>query len=128
MVLCITRYMVLYYICVMKIENTRSQMKKGVLEMCILGIISKGEVYTSEIIDQLKSTKLILVEGTLYPLLNRLKNAGLLTYVWKESDAGPPRKYYQITDEGRSFLNALMEDWNQLAAVVDYSTATIEKQ
>ncbi len=102
-------------------------MKKGVLEMCILGIISKGEVYTSEIIEQLKSTKLILVEGTLYPLLNRLKNAGLLTYVWKESDAGPPRKYYQITEDGRIFLNALMEDWNQLAAVVDYSTSPIQK-
>ena len=79
----------------MKIENAQAQMKKGVLELCILGIISEGEAYPSDIIKKLKASEMIVVEGTMYPLLNRLKNAGFLSYNWKESNSGPPRKYYQ---------------------------------
>ena len=83
----------------MKFENTKAQMKKGVLEMCILGIISEKEAYPSDIITKLKQAEMIVVEGTMYPLLTRLKNAGFLHYNWQESSAGPPRKYYHITEE-----------------------------
>ena len=89
------------------LENTQQQMRKGVLEFCILGIISQGEVYPSDIISKLKDAKLIVVEGTLYPLLTRLKNQGLLAYNWKESLSGPPRKYYSLTPIGEEFCNAL---------------------
>ncbi|KXK46324.1 MAG: transcriptional regulator, PadR family [Bacteroidetes bacterium OLB10] len=89
------------------LENTQSQMRKGVLEFCILSIISKGEVYPSDIIDEMKEAKLIVVEGTLYPLLTRLKNAGLLSYNWVESNAGPPRKYYKLTPLGQEHLKEL---------------------
>ena len=89
-------------------------MRKGVLEMCILNIIAKEEIYTSDILKKLKSAELIVVEGTLYPLLTRLKNAGMLDYSWKESKSGPPRKYYSITDEGKDFLNDLQDSWKQL--------------
>jgi len=98
-------------------------MRKGVLEFCILGIISQGEVYPSDIISKLKDAKLIVVEGTLYPLLTRLKNQGLLAYNWKESSSGPPRKYYSLTPIGEEFLNALNQTWNELAQAVNMTTS-----
>ena len=109
----------------MKLENTKAQMRKGVLELCILSIIAEGEAYPSDIINKLKESELIVVEGTLYPLLMRLKNAGLLHYTWKESRTGPPRKYYHITEIGESFLQGLIETWNQLLNAVNQSTKNI---
>jgi len=94
-------------------------MKKGVLEMCILAIISRGEVYTSDIIEKLKEAELIVVEGTLYPMLSRLKSAGYLEYNWRESKYGPPRKYYQLTDTGSEFLNNLEGSWGKLVNSVE---------
>ena len=105
------------------LENTQQQMRKGVLEFCILGIISQGEVYPSDIISKLKDAKLIVVEGTLYPLLTRLKNQGLLAYNWKESLSGPPRKYYSLTPLGEEFFNALNQTWNELAQAVNMTTS-----
>lgn len=102
----------------MDIENAKAQMRKGVLELCILSIIEEDEVYPSDIISRLKSNDLIVVEGTLYPLLTRLKNDGLLDYSWRESNAGPPRKYFKITDLGRQFLEALSSSWQQLVQSV----------
>ncbi|MFN0036410.1 MAG: PadR family transcriptional regulator [Saprospiraceae bacterium] len=102
----------------MDIENAKAQMRKGVLELCILAIIEEDEVYPSDIIARLKTNDLIVVEGTLYPLLTRLKNDGLLDYTWRESNAGPPRKYFKITDVGRQFLEALSSSWNQLVQSV----------
>ncbi|UKN03073.1 PadR family transcriptional regulator [Paracrocinitomix mangrovi] len=102
----------------MKVENTKAQMRKGILEYCILTVLSKREAYPSDIIDELKKAKLIVVEGTLYPLLTRLKNAGLLQYNWVESSSGPPRKYYSLTEEGHEFLNELKSTWNELHEAV----------
>ena len=102
----------------MKIENTKAQMRKGVLEYCILSILQSGEAYPSEIIEKLKAGKLIVVEGTLYPLLTRLKNAGLLSYRWEESKSGPPRKYYQLTKIGEEFLKELETTWDDLVKAV----------
>ena len=102
----------------MKIENTKSQMKKGILEFCILSIIKKKEVYPSEVIAELKKSELIVVEGTIYPLLTRLKNAEILSYRWQESTSGPPRKYYSITKQGEKFLDELEETWNNIAQSV----------
>ena len=98
----------------MKITNTQIQMRKGLLEFCILHIISRGEVYTSDLIDELTRAQMIVVEGTLYPLLNRLKSAELVNYRWVESGLGPPRKYYTITEEGKKFLHTLSETWSEL--------------
>lgn len=103
----------------MKIENTKAQMRKGILEYCILSILDQGEAYPSEIIEQLKDAKLIVVEGTLYPLLTRLKNAGILTYRWEESTSGPPRKYYELTQTGEEFLLELKKTWNELSIAVN---------
>lgn len=103
----------------MNIENAKAQMRKGILEYCILTILSKKDAYTSEIINRLKEAKLIVVEGTLYPLLTRQKNAGLLSYRWEESTQGPPRKYYAITDEGRKFLSELDDSWKELVEAVN---------
>lgn len=103
----------------MKIENTKAQMRKGVLEFCILSILESKEAYPSEIIEQLKEGKLIVVEGTLYPLLTRLKNAGLLKYRWEESKSGPPRKYYALTEVGVEFLKELESTWNELVNAVN---------
>lgn len=103
----------------MKIENTKAQMRKGVLEFCILSILENKEAYPSEIIDQLKEGKLIVVEGTLYPLLTRLKNAGLLKYRWEESKSGPPRKYYALTEVGSEFLKELENTWTDLVNAVN---------
>ena len=102
----------------MKIENTKAQMRKGVLEYCILSLLSKNDAYASDIIKKLKEAKMIVVEGTLYPLLTRLKNAGLLSYRWEESKQGPPRKYYGITDTGRAFLLELDGSWKELVDAV----------
>ncbi|MFT6166688.1 MAG: PadR family transcriptional regulator PadR [Vicingaceae bacterium] len=103
----------------MKIENTKAQMRKGVLEYCILSILESNEAYPSEIIEKLKEGKLIVVEGTLYPLLTRLKNAGLLKYRWEESKSGPPRKYYSLTEVGVEFLKELETTWNELMNAVN---------
>lgn len=98
----------------MNLENTQVQMRKGILEYCILHIISRGEVYASDMLDELTAARMIVVEGTLYPLLTRLKNAGLLEYKWVESKSGPPRKYYTLTDPGSRFLSGLTETWEDL--------------
>jgi len=98
-------------------------MRKGILEYCILSIISRGEIYASDIIAELKKARLLVVEGTLYPLLTRLKNNGLLSYVWKESTSGPPRKYYQITSAGTEVLNKLDTTWEELVFAVQTSMA-----
>ncbi len=98
----------------MNVANTQIQMRKGLLEFCVLHIISRGEVYTSDLIDELTQVQMIVVEGTLYPLLNRLKSASLVQYRWVESESGPPRKYYSITEEGKTFLGTLSETWNAL--------------
>lgn len=103
----------------MKIENTKAQMRKGVLEFCILSILEEKEAYPSEIIEQLKEGKMIVVEGTLYPLLTRLKNAELLTYRWEESKSGPPRKYYKLTELGTEFLKELEKTWEELMLAVN---------
>src|SRR5688572_19330630 len=111
----------------MTIENTKAQMRKGVLEHCVLSIIAQNEAYPSDIIEKLKLAKLIVVEGTLYPLLSRLKNAGLLDYNWKESSAGPPRKYYFITEEGTKFTDELVETWDELVIAVQSSMKSPKK-
>ncbi len=98
-------------------------MRKGILEYCIMAIISKEEIYASDIISNLKEAKLLIVEGTLYPLLTRLKNAGFLTYNWKESVQGPPRKYYTITEEGKKFLAELDKTWGDLSFSVKQLTS-----
>jgi PadR family transcriptional regulator PadR len=98
----------------MNIENVKAQMRKGLLEFCILSILSEKDAYASDIIKKLKEAKLIVVEGTLYPILTRLKNDDLLTYRWEESNQGPPRKYYKITETGSEFLTSLKISWNEL--------------
>ncbi len=105
------------------IENTKAQMRKGVLEFCILSILNQRDAYTSDIIEVLKEGKMIVVEGTLYPLLTRLKNAGLLAYRWEESKSGPPRKYYAITDDGKEFLKELDSTWKDLVKAVEVTTS-----
>lgn len=104
---------------VMNLENAKQQMKKGILEYCALAIISRGEVYASDILEEMKAANLIVVEGTLYPMLTRLKNEGLLTYKWVESKSGPPRKYFQLTEEGSSFMAELKETWSELVQGVN---------
>ena len=108
----------------MKIENTKAQMRKGVLEFCILSILKDGEAYTSDILESLKEGKLLVVEGTVYPLLTRLKNAGLLNYRWEESTSGPPRKYYGLTETGKLFLKELNTTWSELQQAVNRVTST----
>ncbi|MCF8349329.1 MAG: PadR family transcriptional regulator [Bacteroidales bacterium] len=103
----------------MKEERTYTQMKKGVLEMCILSVISKSEVYTSDIIKVLHEADLVVVEGTVYPLLSRLKNDGMLTYRWEESTSGPPRKYFSITPAGQDLLIDLLQNWQSLSQSVE---------
>lgn len=106
----------------MDIENSKAQIKKGILEYCILSIISRGEAYASDIIEEMKAAKLLVVEGTLYPLLSRLKNDGLLNYNWVESKSGPPRKYYQLSEEGAKFLKELAITWQELVLAVNLIT------
>ena len=102
----------------MNIENAKAQMRKGILEYCILSILAKKDLYTSNIIHALKENDLIVVEGTLYPLLTRQKNAGLLKYRWEESTQGPPRKYYSLTEAGRNYLKELDDSWDALISSV----------
>ena len=106
----------------MKLENTKAQMRKGVLEYCILSILKHGEAYPSDILGKLKKANLIVVEGTIYPLLTRLKNSDLLSYRWVESKSGPPRKYYTITSEGNEFLSSLDDTWKALVKAVRLTT------
>jgi PadR family transcriptional regulator PadR len=103
----------------MDLENTKAQMRKGILEYCILSVLSQDSCYASDIIKELKEVKVIVVEGTLYPLLTRLKNSGLLSYRWEESQQGPPRKYYELTAEGRGYLNDLDNSWDELVGSVN---------
>jgi PadR family transcriptional regulator PadR len=103
----------------MNVDNIKSQMRKGFLEYCILLILKKKPAYVSDIISELKDARLIVVEGTLYPLLTRLKNSKLLDYRWEESTQGPPRKYYEMTALGEDFLQELDKAWNEINEVVN---------
>jgi len=103
----------------MKVENAKAQMRKGILEYCILSILDQGDAYASDIINKMKEARMIVVEGTLYPLLTRQKNAGLLSYRWEESTQGPPRKYYALTEEGRKFLKELDASWSELVDAIE---------
>ena len=102
----------------MNIENLKSQMRKGMLEFCVLLLLRRKAAYASEMIASLKDARLIVVEGTLYPLLTRLKNDGLLSYEWQESTSGPPRKYYSLTPLGEQFLGQLSDSWQEIAHTV----------
>jgi PadR family transcriptional regulator, regulatory protein PadR len=112
----------------MNTDNQNAQMRKGVLELCILAIIAEQDAYASDIITRLKEARLIVVEGTLYPLLTRLKNEGLTVYRWEESKSGPPRKYHQITDAGFNYLAELKADWQDLVVSVDNITGVSNNQ
>ncbi len=117
----------------MKLENTQVQMRKGILEFCILHIISRGEVYASDMLEELTAAKIMVVEGTLYPLLTRLKNAGLVEYKWVESSSGPPRKYYSVTEEGKKFKESLEKTWKELVGstteiLKNQSTKTVKEK
>ncbi len=103
----------------MIVKNTQTQMRKGILEYCILSIISRGEIYASDIISELTKARLIVVEGTIYPLLTRLKNNGLLIYNWQESTSGPPRKYYILSPAGLEVLKRLDTTWSELSYAVE---------
>lgn len=104
----------------MNIDNLKSQMRKGMLEFCVLLLLKQGDAYASEMISRLKEAHLIVMEGTLYPLLTRLKNDGLLGYRWEESPSGPPRKYYSITPAGEQFLVQLQQSWDEIAHSVNH--------
>ena len=99
-------------------DNIKAQMRKGILEYCILAILSREDSYAPKIIAELKAAEMIVVEGTLYPILTRQKNAGLLTYRWEESPQGPPRKYYMLTEKGREYLRSLDEAWDELVGQI----------
>ncbi len=101
------------------VDNIKAQMRKGILEYCILSILSEGDAYASVIISELKNSEMIVVEGTLYPLLTRQKNQGLLSYRWEESTQGPPRKYYSITDKGKAVLAELDSVWADLVNTIE---------
>jgi PadR family transcriptional regulator PadR len=103
----------------MDLENNKAQMRKGILEYCILSVLSRNSCYASDIIKELKEAQVIVVEGTLYPLLTRQKNAGLLSYRWEESPQGPPRKYYELTETGRQYLTELDKSWMELVESVN---------
>src|SRR5688500_4969927 len=107
---------------IMNIENTQSQMRKGIFEFCILSIIRRGEAYPSDIVEEMRAANLQILEGTLYPLLTRLKNADMLTYRWVESNAGPPRKYFSLTGKGEAFYKELEQTWQELANGVNALT------
>lgn len=107
----------------MNVENTQIQMRKGILEYCILRIVSRGEVYASDMLEELTSAKIMVVEGTLYPLLTRLRKSGLVEYKWVESSSGPPRKYYKLTADGTIFLDSLSETWSNLVKSTKHISA-----
>jgi PadR family transcriptional regulator PadR len=109
----------------MKIENTQSQMRRGILEFCILSVIKRGEAYPSDIIEEMKRAGLMILEGTLYPLLTRLKNAEMLTYRWEESPSGPPRKYFSLTPKGEKFYGELELTWKELSEAINTLTAKL---
>lgn len=111
----------------MTIENTQSQMRKGILEFCILSIIRRGEAYPSDIVEEMKGANLQILEGTLYPLLTRLKNSGMLTYRWVESNSGPPRKYFSLTGQGEAFYKDLEQTWTELSNGVNALTNRTDK-
>jgi PadR family transcriptional regulator PadR len=130
LVLCVAKYQITPYLCpvhsnfwiqkktkeaTMNIENTQSQMRKGILEFCILSVIRRGEAYPSDIVEEMKAANLQILEGTLYPLLTRLKNADMLTYRWVESNSGPPRKYFSLTEKGEAFFRELEQTWQELS-------------
>ncbi len=104
----------------MNIDNLKSQMRKGMLEFCVLLLLRHGDAYASEIISKMKEAHLIVMEGTLYPLLTRLKNDGLLAYRWEESPSGPPRKYYGITPLGTQFLEQLQASWDEISHTITH--------
>ena len=104
------------------LSNIKSQMRKGLLEYCILSIINRDEAYASDILETLKDAQLVVVEGTVYPLLTRMKNEGLLSYRWQESTEGPPRKYYALTDEGCNLLSQLDEEWQSICQAINLIT------
>ncbi len=108
----------------MDIENAKAQMRKGVLEYCVLAILNRGEAYPSDILTELKTARMLVVEGTLYPLLTRLKNDALLEYRWEESKSGPPRKYYSLTESGKQFLSELDSTWKDISNAVALTTKT----
>ena len=112
---------------VMNIENTQSQMKKGILEFCILSIIRRGEAYPSDIVEEMRGANMSILEGTLYPLLTRLKNAEMLTYRWEESNSGPPRKYFSLTEKGEAFYRELEQTWIELSNAVNTLTKKEEQ-
>lgn len=105
------------------LSNLKSQMRKGLLEYCILSIISRDEAYASDILDILKTSQLLVVEGTLYPLLTRMKNEGLLSYRWQESTGGPPRKYYALTPDGQQLLLQLDQEWQSISVAISQITS-----
>ncbi len=112
----------------LNLDNTKVQMRKGILEYCILSTIAgEDAVYASDILAVLKEAKLLVVEGTLYPLLTRLKNAGMLSYEWQESTSGPPRKYYKLTPLGKKFLKELDSTWAELEYAVKISIKNRKK-
>ena len=104
----------------MDINNAKSQMRKGMLEYCILLLLKQQAAYANDIIQRLRDAEMIVMEGTLYPLLTRLKNDGLLAYEWQESTQGPPRKYYCLTDSGKQFLDELDKAWGEISNTVNY--------
>jgi PadR family transcriptional regulator PadR len=110
-----------------EVENNKAQMRKGTLEFCILLIIGRGEAYASDILKELMTADLLVVEGTLYPLLSRLKSSGLLKYTWEESESGPPRKYYSLTDKGKDALKNLTDNWQSLNKSINQLIKSYEK-
>jgi len=110
----------------MNLENTQVQMRKGILEFCILKVISRGEVYASDMLEELTSAKMMVVEGTLYPLLTRLRKAELVEYKWVESSSGPPRKYYTLTEKGKSFLENLTSTWLELTTATNHILSWVD--
>lgn len=112
----------------MNIDNQKSQMRKGMLEFCILLLLKQGDAYASQIIARLKQANLIVVEGTLYPLLTRLKNDGVLAYRWEESPTGPPRKYYTLTPQGKLDLQTIMQAWNEIKDTIETLTEQTTQQ
>lgn len=106
----------------MNIDNTQSQMRKGILEFCILSIIKRSEAYPGDIAEEMKQAGMHILEGTLYPLLTRLKNAEMITYRWEESSGGPPRKYFSLTGKGEQFYDELAQTWSELTVAVNSLT------
>jgi len=125
--LILSKYIFAQDISNMNLENTQVQMRKGILEFCILKVISRGEVYASDMLEELTSAKMMVVEGTLYPLLTRLRKAELVEYKWVESSAGPPRKYYKLTNKGQTFLDSLLGTWLELTSATDQIITRVER-